>query len=267
MLVCVIASAQDQPAPAKRRPARGAEGTREFLGLGPAPDEAAAKKGEPIYQQNCGMCHGPTGRGAQAPNLLRSVTVLHDEKGEEIGPVVKNGRPQSGMPAFPDLSKDDIYDISQFLKQQIELTANRGTYNTQYSNLRNQTSGDPKKGEAFFNGAGGCAKCHSVTGDLAKIGDRFPQPALMQARLLWPASRDSETVTVTTPAGENITGKVQTLNDFDLSLRDSSGQYHYFRVPDVKIHHDDKLAGHRALLPKYTDAEIHDLAAYLVTLK
>ena len=72
---------------------------------------------------------------------------------------------------------------------------------------------------------------------------RFPQPALMQARFLWPASRDAETVTVTTPSGESITGKVQTLNDFDLSLIDASGQYHYFRAADVKIQQDDKLAG------------------------
>ena len=142
--------AQDDPAPGPprpgaRRPGRGAQGTREFLGLGPAPDEAAAKKGDSVYKQNCGTCHGQTGRGAQGPNLLRSVSVLHDEKGEEIGPIIKNGRP--GMPAFKNLSQDDIYNISQFLKLQVELTANRGTYNTQYSNLREKTTGDSKRGE------------------------------------------------------------------------------------------------------------------------
>src|SRR5437899_9075160 len=81
----------------------GRAGTREFLGLGPAPDEAAAKKGEPLYKQNCSTCHGETARGAQGPNLVRSVLVLHDEKGEEIGPVIKSGRPQGGMPGFPNL--------------------------------------------------------------------------------------------------------------------------------------------------------------------
>src|SRR3954454_11794898 len=87
---------------------RGGRGNlREFLGLGPAPDAAAAKKGEPLYKQNCGTCHGDNARGAQAPNLVRTVTVLHDEKGEEIGPVIKNGKPP-GMPPFPTLSTDDI---------------------------------------------------------------------------------------------------------------------------------------------------------------
>src|SRR5579864_5208497 len=104
--------AQEDIPPAAGRGAQGGRGgrggrggggrgnTREFLGLGPAPDEAAAKKGEPLYKQNCSTCHGETARGSQGPNLVRSVTVLHDEKGEEIGPVIKSGRPQAGMPGF-----------------------------------------------------------------------------------------------------------------------------------------------------------------------
>src|ERR1051326_1496455 len=159
------------------RGGRGGRGgtTREFLGLGPAPDEPAAKKGEPLYKQTCGTCHGETARGAQGPNLVRSVVVLHDEKGEEIGPVIKNGRPQAGMPGFPALSQDDLYNISQYLHLQVELTANRGTYGATYSGLRNQTSGDAAKGEAFFNAS--CKGCHSVTGDLAKIGAKYGQAA------------------------------------------------------------------------------------------
>src|SRR5947199_5806363 len=111
---CLALAQEPEPAPAgggrgapgARRGGRGAQSTRDFLGLGPAPDEAAAKKGEPLYQQNCAGCHGANARGAQAPNLVRSVVVLHDDKGEEIGPVIKNGRPQAGMPAFPSLSAD-----------------------------------------------------------------------------------------------------------------------------------------------------------------
>src|SRR5215212_10993076 len=146
----------------------GSASTREFLGLGAngaAPDEAAAKKGEPLYKQNCAGCHGDRARGAQAPNLVRSAVVLHDEKDEEIGPVITKGRPP-GMPAFPQLSPDDVHNISQYLKMQVELAANRGTYSATYAGVRSQTSGDAKKGEAFF--ATACKSCHSTTGDLAK---------------------------------------------------------------------------------------------------
>ncbi len=271
-LLLGVCFAQDEPpAPAggrgARRPGRGAEGLREFLGLGPAPDRAAAAKGDPVYKQNCGTCHGPTGRGSQGPSLVRSVIVLHDEKGNEIGPVIKNGRPQAGMPAFPSLSKDDLSNIAEYLHLQVELAANRGTYNSTYGDLRSQTTGDPKRGEAFFNGAGGCNSCHSVTGDLAKIGSRFQQAAVMQARFLWPAAQGPAKARITTPSGQTVTATIRTIDDFDVSFYDAAGQYQSYSRGQVKVEMEDKLAGHRALLPRYTDANIHDLASYLVTVK
>lgn len=263
--------AQEGPAPGPPggRGGRGGRGgaaaTREFLGLGPAPDPAAAAKGAPLYKENCAACHGENARGSQGPNLVRSTVVLHDEKDEEIGPVIKNGRPQGGMPGFPNLSQDDIHNISQFLKLQIELTANRGTYGQTYAGLRGRAGGDPKKGEAFFNA--NCAGCHSAGGDLAKIGARFPQAATMQARFLWPSSFGPRKATVTTPDGRTITGAIRQMDDFTLSLTDSAGEYHSWPLDKVKVQVEDKLAGHRALLPKYSDADIHDITAYLVTLK
>jgi mono/diheme cytochrome c family protein len=243
----------------------GRGGTREFLGLGPAPDEAAAKKGEPLYKQNCGTCHGETARGSQGPNLVRSVTVLHDEKGEEIGPLVKAGRPQAGMPAFPQLSQDDVYNISQYIHLQVELAANRGTYGATYGSLRNQSTGDAKRGETFFGA--NCQSCHSVTGDLAHIGTKFAQTAAMQSRFLWPATFGPQKATVTTAKGETVAGTIKTMNDFEVSMYDASGDYHAWPRDQVKVQTEDKLAGHRALLPKYSDQNIHDLAAYLVTVK
>ena len=245
----------------------GRGGTREFLGLGPAPDEAAAKKGEPLYKQNCSTCHGETARGSQGPNLVRSVLVLHDEKGEEIGPVIKNGRPQGGMPGFPNLAQDDLYNISQYIHLQVELAANRGTYGATYGALRNEVSGDAAKGEEFFRGAGGCAKCHSITGDLAKIGARFPQAAGLQSRFLWPTSPGPKKVKVTLASGESFDGTIRVMNDFDISITDAGGSYHQWPRDQVKVEMEDRLSGHRALLPKYTDADIHNVTAYLVTLK
>lgn len=243
----------------------GRGNTREFLGLGPAPDAAAAKKGDPLYVANCAACHGKTARGGQAPDLVRSVVVLHDEKDEEIAALIKNGRPQAGMPAFPGLSQEEIHSISQFLKMQVELTANRGTYGQTYSSLRSQTSGDPRKGQEFF--AANCGECHSASGDLAKIGAQFPQAATLQARFVWPSSRGPAHATVTTKSGQVITGTVLKFDDFDIALRDASGEYHYWPCDQVRVQIEDKLAGHRALLPKYSDADLHNVTAYLATLK
>lgn len=264
----VLAWAQEDSPPGGRGARGGRRGTtREFLGLGPAPDAAAAAKGEPLYKQNCAACHGQNARGAQAPNLVRSVVVLHDEKGEEIGPLIKNGRPQAGMPAYPSLSDEERYNIAQFLHLQVELAANRGTYGSTYASLRSQAGGDPAKGQAFFNGAGGCTHCHSLTGDLAKVGAKFPQATAMQSRFLWPASPGPSKARITTASGEIVNGTLRTMNDFELSYTDGTGNYHYARRDQVKVEIEDKLAGHRALLPKYSDDDIHNLTAFLVTLK
>ncbi len=247
-----------------QEPGRGARNIREFLGLGAPPDPAAAKKGEPIYAANCATCHGQSARGGQAPDLVRSLVVLHDEHDEEIGPLLKSGRPQSGMPAFPSLSAGDIHNLSQFLKMQVELSANRGTYGQTYSALRAQPSGDPSKGKAFFDGH--CTACHSSSGDLARIGAKFPQAATLQARFLWPANTRAPQATVT-EAGRSITGTVLKLDDFDVALRDASGNYHYWPRGRVQVQVDDNLAGHRALLPQYSDTDMHNVTAYLATLK
>lgn len=266
LLIAAQLFAQDEPAPNRgARGARGAAGTREFLGLGAAPDPVAAAKGAPLYKQNCSTCHGENARGSQAPSLVRSTVVLHDENDEEIGPVIKKGRPGGGMPPFPNLSAEEIHNISQYIKLQIEQAANRGTYRDIYRDQRNQLTGDATKGKAFF--AANCSSCHSPTGDLQNVGAKYKDATTMQSRLLWPTSPGPKMATMTTSSGVTITGVIRQMDDFGISLTDSSGEYHYWNRGDVKVQLDDKLSGHRALLPKYSDADIHNLTAYLMTLK
>jgi cytochrome c oxidase cbb3-type subunit 3 len=273
LLFLQSAVAQEGEAGPPNGPGRGGRGgrggrsgsTREFLGLGPAPDAAEVKKGAPLYKDNCGGCHGDNARGGQAPNLVRSVVVLHDEKDEGIGPIIRLGRPQAGMPAFKQLSDAEIHSISQFLKMQVELAANRGTYSQSYGDLRNKVTGDPKKGEAFFQA--NCTSCHSATRDLAHIGAKFQQAAQLQQRFLWPVEPGPVKVTVTESSGGKVAGTISREDDFFVSLRDTSGEYHVWPKESVQVQVEDKLQGHRALLAKYSNADIHDMTAYLVTLK
>jgi cytochrome c oxidase cbb3-type subunit 3 len=256
-----IAAQEPQPPPK----ANGPRNVREFLGLGPTPDAAAATRGEPLFKDNCGTCHGDNARGAQGPNLLRSPLVLHDEKGEAISAVIKQGRSQAGMPAFPGLTDSQMFDIAEFIHLQVELAANRGTYRQTYGSLRNESTGDPKKGEALF--LAHCSGCHSVTGDLAHLGSRYPQAAVMITRIAWPTSTEPKQVVVTLLNGKKIVGTLLRLDDFDVSLRDTSGTYQSWPLSEVNLNLQDRLEGHRALLPKYSDADLHDLTAYLMTLK
>jgi cytochrome c oxidase cbb3-type subunit 3 len=238
--------------------------TREFLGLGRIPDAKMAAEGSKIFAPTCGFCHGPDARGASGPDLLRSSVVLDDNQAELIGPTIRNGRPAKGMPAFPSLTDEQLRDIAEYLHLQVELAANRGTYK-----VLNVVTGDARAGEAYFHGAGKCNTCHSVTGDLAHLGSKMKPPDLQQT-LLYPDDhkRTPPRVTVTFANGKKITGTLKHLDDFYLALYDETGNYQSIplaRGIDVQV--EDKLLFHRQMLDKYTNQQMHDLTAYLVTLQ
>lgn len=244
-----------------QEPARttSADRTHDFLGLGPAPDAAAAKLGEPLYQGNCSACHGAGARGGVGPNLLRSVLVLHDEKGEEIGQVVKNGR--AAMPSFPNLSQADVYNIAEFIHLQVEMAANRGMYK-QSDKL---TTGTAAAGKVFFDA--NCASCHSATEDLAHVGTKYIQPAALMLRIIWPEGRAPRKAVVTTPTGEKLTGTLAHYDDFVTELRAPDGTTTKWPTEAIKVDIADPMAGHRALMPRYSDNDLHNLTQYLSTLK
>jgi cytochrome c oxidase cbb3-type subunit III len=246
---------------------RGADGTRDFLGLGPVPDAAAAERGSKLYAASCSFCHGAKATGGDTgPDLVRSTLVLHDEKGELIGPVIHNGRSDRGMPQFASFTDAELYDLAEFLHQRVELAANRGTYQ-----ILNVLTGDPKAGEAWFKGSGGCSHCHSPTGDLAHIGSKLNPPDLQQT-LLYPESRSSsvqkQKVVVTLASGEKVSGYLKRLDDFNVSFYDEAGDLRSIPLTTgVAAELEDRMAAHRELLHRYTDADMHNITAYLATLK
>jgi cytochrome c oxidase cbb3-type subunit III len=237
-----------------------AEHGRQFLGLAPPADPVAAVRGQKIFVQNCGFCHGANATGAEGPDLVRSTIVLHDDKGETIGPVVLKGRPDKGMPGFAAMTPAQIYDIAEFLHMRVEQAANRFGYK-----MQNLITGNAAAGEAFFRGAGGCSRCHSPTGDLAHIAGKF-EPADLQARFLYPGG-SAEHVNVTLPTGEVVSGTLKRMDDFTISIWDSSGADRSWPLDRVRVEIDDPLKTHRDLLSKYTDRDMHDVLAYLETLK
>lgn len=238
-------------------------------------DAAAADRGKTIYIAECITCHGERARGKDdAPDLVRSVVVLHDRYGSTLGPFLMKGHTtQSGRPSS-GFTQGQVADLAHFLHQRVGDTLRSGPY----SKVLNVMTGDPKAGAAYFNGAGKCSGCHSPTGDMKGIGAKY-DPAILQQRFLFPravgfgrggALTSSRTITVTvTPAGgPAITGALDRLDDFNVSLRDASGQYHSFtRTADMKVEKHDPYAAHYALLDEYSDKNIHDVVAYLAGLK
>jgi cytochrome c oxidase cbb3-type subunit III len=262
--LCLLLSAL-LPAAAQQQEDSNAVRTREFLGLGRMPDTAMAAAGAKIFGATCGFCHGADARGGSAPDLLRSSVILDDNQGELISQTVHQGRPEKGMPAFPGLSDEQLRQLAEYLHLQVELAANRGTYKA-----LNVVTGDARAGEAYFNGQGKCNTCHSATGDLAHIGSRMNPPDLQQ-KFLYPGSRQQPSATrvaVVLKDGTQINGTLKHLDDFYVSLYDQAGNYRSIALDKgVTVHVEDKLVFHRQMLDKYTNQQMHDLTAYLVTLK
>ena len=237
----------------------------------PAADPAQVERGKALYGVNCQFCHGADTRGGDGgPSLLRSGTVLDDQHGELIAPIVRGGRP--GMPTFT-LTDDQIADVAAFVH-----TFRAAGYDESRLKPPSILVGDAQAGGAYFKNR--CASCHSSTGDLSGIATRIADPRLLQQTWLLPGSGAGRgapppvqvkptTVTVTLPTGEKIDGRLDRVDDFVVALTTADGARRSFNTsgetPKVEIH--DPLQPHKDLLRTYADADIHNMTAYLVTLK
>jgi len=239
----------------------------------PPGDPAMIDRGRALYGVNCQFCHGSDARGGEGgPNLLRAQIVLNDQSGELIAPVVQNGRVDQGMPKFP-MTNAQVADIAAFLH-------NFRVAGYDNSRMKPPTIvvGDAAAGEAYFKTK--CASCHSVTGDLKGIGAKYAEPRDLQQTFVMPGGGGRgrgatggnvppTTVTVTLSSGQKVEGRLVRIDDFIVTLADADGTQQTFRRdgnnPRVEIH--DPLQPHKALLGVYSDKDIHNLTAYLVTVK
>ena len=241
----------------------------------PPGDPEAVARGQALYGINCRACHGADLRGGDlgGPNLLRSQLVLRDEAGELMGPVIRDGQSGPGgsyMPPQP-LSDEDVRAVVTYVHDVLGAASRQGGPPPGEEIELDILVGDAAAGRAWF--AERCAACHSPTGDLQGIATRIPEPKELQNTWVRGGRRGGErppvTVAVTLASGERVAGRLERLNDFLVVLTDEDGRHRSFGreggVPRVEI--DDPMAAHRELLQVYRDADIHDVTAYLVTLK
>lgn len=235
----------------------------------PPADDAVIERGKAIYGVHCTFCHGADARGGSGgPNLIRASLVLNDKNGDLIGPVVREGR--EGMPKF-NLTPTQISDIAAFIH-----SFKVGGYDVSRMTPLTIVTGNAQAGEAYFQKT--CTGCHSITGNLKGIGSRITDAKRLQQTWLMPGSGSARggpeshvpPTTVTVTAGsKKVTGRLVRIDDFSVSLVEDDGTPRTFTRdgddPKVELH--DPLQGHRELLGSYTDKDIHDVTAYLVTLK
>jgi cytochrome c oxidase cbb3-type subunit 3 len=266
--LCRVLYAQDAPASRTQAPsARGGPGRSAFPERPPA-DPAAIERGEGLYTVNCGFCHGSDARGGEGggPNLLRSQVVLSDKSGEGILPIVQNGLP-AGMPKF-SLTTAQVADVAAFLHS-FPVSSRESI-----AHAPSILVGDASDGKVFFIAK--CASCHSD--GLRGIASRITDPKTLQQSWIMPgagtfgrreSAQTAPTVTLTLASGQKVEGRLERIDDFVVTLTGADGNERTFPrngdQPQVQIH--DPLQGHLDLLPIYTDKVIHDVTAYLWTVK
>jgi cytochrome c oxidase cbb3-type subunit 3 len=237
--------------------------------------------GRTRFAAQCGFCHGRDAAGGETgPDLTRSALVAEDVRGSKIGPLVRAGRIDKGMPAFT-LSDADLAGIVAFLHDAASKASslNGGRRGVDPADL---ATGDAEAGKRYFNGAGGCAACHDPSGEFATVAKRYQGLALLQ-RMLNPRSGRGgggggenqgrapnaparPMVTVTPESGPPVTGHLAYRDEFTIALIDADGWNHSWPADRVKIAVQDPLQAHVDQLPKYTDADMHDVLAYLRAL-
>ena len=241
----------------------------------PPGDPALIARGQGIYGINCRACHGVDLRGGDlgGPNLLRSQLVLRDLQGELMGPVIRNGSTSadgSGMPAQP-LSDEDVRAVAEYIHSVLATASRQGGPPEGEPVELDILVGDGAAGQAYF--AERCAACHSPDGDLQGIASRIADPKELQNTWVRGGARRGARppvdVTVTTSSGERVEGRLERLDDFVVVLTTSDGRHRSFnrRGGAVRLEIADPLARHRELLSLYSDTDVHNVTAYLVTLK
>ena len=225
-----------------------------------APGSASA--GQALFLQDCAFCHGRDAAGGESgPDLTRSKLVGDDTGGSTIAPVIRNGRPERGMPPF-HLSEQEIAGLVAFIHEQ-RSKAEKQKGGRRGVDVADLQTGDAAAGKQYFQQA--CASCHSATGDLAGIASRL-QGLQLEERMLYPRNAKS-TLTVTLPGGETMTGTLAYQDEFTVALRDSDGTYRSWPAAAVKYTVSSPADAHVELMGKYSDADIHNLMAYLQTLR
>jgi cytochrome c oxidase cbb3-type subunit 3 len=232
-----------------------------------APEIVAA--GRARFAANCGFCHGPDATGGSGgTDLTRSELVAADTRGDRIGPVVRTGRAEAGMPGFPALAETDLAAIVAFVHDQ-RAKAEAAVGGRRSVEVADVLTGNARAGQRYFEST--CTRCHSASGDLAGIAARVEGLALLR-RMLYPtgaggAPARRPTATVTMRDGATVTGEVASRDEFTIALIDADGRYRSWPTDRVSVAIDDPLQAHVEQLAHYTDETMHDVLAYLHTLR
>ena len=248
----------------------------------PPGDPVLIAHGKTLYDVDCQKCHGADLRGnlQGGTSLLRSQVVLSDQDGELMQPIIAGSLRNSGMPAL-DMNAADLKALATYIHSVVATERGQGAPPAPGVEAPSALVGDATSGKTYFTAK--CGSCHSATGDLQGYGTKYPDAKAAQNRWVSgggggrggrggvSATPDPRTVMaiVTLPSGETVQGPLVIVDDFLVSLSQPDGIIRTFRrdgdVPKVEI--KDPMQGHKTLLDMLKNKDMHDVTAYLESLR
>ncbi|HVY94246.1 MAG TPA: PQQ-dependent dehydrogenase, methanol/ethanol family [Bryobacteraceae bacterium] len=235
---------------------------------------AAIAAGRTLYDAQCQSCHAQGFANYQ-----------HGSEDGEIFLNIRNGIRSTTMPAYTQLSTDQIWQIVSYMRT---LNAGGGAPATVSSEAG---GGDTAAGKAVFEGKGGCLSCHQFNGKGTPVGPDLTFTALNADQIAAfitnpnapPAAAGGgggrgrgrgfgrgggaaarATVIATTADGKVYKGTRKSQDSFTIQMVDTNGVFRSFdraALKDLKIDMTSLMPADFST--RLSAAEIHDVAAYL----
>jgi putative heme-binding domain-containing protein len=218
--------------------------------------------GSRVYAGQCALCHGPNGDLVATVDLRRG-QFKKAVTDEDLGRVIRTGLPDAGMPSFA-LQPSELNGLVAFIRAGFDLSATAVKV------------GDPQRGQALFDGKGGCGSCHRVNGkgprvapDLSDIG-AIRSPAALQRSLVDPTSAMlpiNRPVRAVTRDGKTYRGRRLNEDTYSVQLIDEQEQLVSLMKADLREYEIGTKSPMPPFAKTFNGDELADLVGYLLTLK
>jgi cytochrome c oxidase cbb3-type subunit III len=218
--------------------------------------------GSRIYDAQCTTCHGANGDGVGGVNL-RGGTFRNAITDQDLARVIGNGIQGTGMQAF----KFDASEMAGIIAYLRNMNAvDRGSVKL----------GDEARGQALFDGKGGCARCHRVGGQGARVApDLSDIGALRSAGSLLRSLTDptSQMMPINRPVravlrdGTVINGRRLNEDTYTVQLIDDQEKLVSLAKNDLREYTILTTSPMPSYRTTFAPAELADVVAYLLSLK
>ena len=220
--------------------------------------------GRQMFESSCAPCHGLNGKGGEhAPDIATRPEVVRLSDSETLK-VLRQGKPQAGMPPFAGLGTAKLSDILNYLRF---LQGKRKTPTVMAG---------AEKGKEVFSGKGGCSECHMVHGsggfvgpDLTGYGESHSAGDIRSAIV----SADKRPgirkglAKATTPDGRQISGFVRNEDNLSVQLQAQDGAFYSLEKSDLsELTFDSEPLMSDSYGAKLSKAELDQLVGYLLSI-